>query len=65
MQTPALQMPTYDYLVRFISCNRKSKYVTRIWHEVHDVFESPPELKKKLVEDFPDKLVTSLALHLR
>lgn len=53
-------MPTenqqYNYLVRFINPDQKSKYVTKIWHEVHDKFESVSHLKQRACDDFEDKL---------
>ena len=52
--------PIYDYLVRFINPIRKSKFVTRTWHEMHDVFQSATELQKQLMKDFPEKLPTTL-----
>ena len=59
MQTQTDQPPTYQYLVKFISPTKKSKYITRVWHGVGNVFESLIQLQEKLIEDFPDKLPSS------
>lgn len=59
LQTQADQSPTYKYLVKFISPTKKSKYITRVWHGVGNVFESLIQLQEKLMEDFPDKLPSS------
>ena len=59
LQIQADQPTTYQYLVKFISPTKKSKYITRVWHGVDNVFESLIELQEKLIEDFPDKLPSS------
>ena len=59
LQTQADQPPTYQYLVKFISPTKKSKYITRVWRGVGNVFESLIQLQEKLIEDFPDKLPSS------
>lgn len=46
----------YNYLVRFINPDHKSKYVTKVWHNVHDKFMSVSDLKQKALENFEDKL---------
>ena len=52
LQIHADQPTTYQYLVKFISPTKKSKYITRVWHGVDCVFESLTELQEKLIEDF-------------
>ena len=59
LQIQADQPTTYQYLVKFISPTKKSKYITRVWHGVDYVFESLIELQEKLIDDFPDKLPSS------
>ncbi len=51
-----VQEPTYNYLVRIINPAKRSDYVTRTWHGVTDVFDSPTAIRQKLKESFPDKL---------
>ena len=46
----------YNYLVRFINPDQKSKFVTKIWHDVHEKFSSATALKLKLVDTFEEKL---------
>ena len=52
----------YSYLVKILNPEQKSKFVTKIWHNMHDRFDSPNSLKEKLVATFKDKLpqLTSL-----
>ena len=59
LQIQTDQPITYQYLVKFISPTKKSKYITRVWHGVDYVFEPLIELQEKLIEDFPDKLPSS------
>jgi len=46
----------YVYIVRIISPKKKSSYVVRSWHQVHDRFESPEVMKAKLKVSFKDCL---------
>ena len=60
LQIQADQPTTYQYLVKFISPTKKSKYITRVWPGTVDyVFESLIELQEKLIEKFPDKVRSS------
>lgn len=49
-------LPHYNYLVRIINPEQRSKFVAKIWHDVHEKFECASELKMKLVAGFEDKL---------
>ena len=48
--------PKYNYLVRIINPEQRSKFVNKIWHDVHGKFEYVSGLKSKLVADHEDKL---------
>lgn len=54
----------YKYVVRIINPEQKSKFVNKIWHDVHSKFEQSTELKMKLVADHADKLPSSDNLRL-
>ena len=60
LQTRNDQVRSYEYVVRIINPAKKGKYINRTWHDTHDAFKSPMELKKKLLEDFADKLPPNL-----
>ena len=48
---------SYKYLVHFLnSSEKKTKTVTRIWHDVHGKFKHAKELEDQLVSSFEDKL---------
>lgn len=53
---PERQPLHYNYLVRFINPEQKSKFVTKIWHNVSEKFSSVSALKLKLVETYEEKL---------
>lgn len=59
--TPVLE---YSYLVEILNAEHKSKFVTKIWHNVHDKFNCPQALKDKLYETFEDKLPSATALEI-
>ena len=46
----------YSYSVRFTNPDQRSKFVTKIWHDMHDKFMSVSILKQKACESFEDKL---------
>lgn len=46
----------YSYLVKILNPEQKSKFMTKICHNVRDRFDSPKSLKEKLVATFKDKL---------
>ena len=50
------QEPEYSYLVKILNPEYKSKFVTKIWHNVCERFDSPDMLKERLVKSFEDKL---------
>ena len=50
------QVSQYSYLVKIVNPEYKSRFVTKIWHNVSERFDSPDSLKQKLVENFEDKL---------
>lgn len=47
---------TYSYLVKIINPNKKSEYVTRMWHHMHNCFDSPAILRMKLMDAFPEQV---------
>ena len=49
----------YSYLVKLLNPEQKSKFMTKIWHNVHD---SPENLREKLVKTFENKLPPAFAL---
>ena len=51
-----MQVPRYNYLVRIINPEQRSKFIVKIWHDIHEKFEHASELKTKLVVSFEDKL---------
>ena len=57
LQTQPDQTPTYQHVVKFISPTKKSKYITRVWHGVGNVFESLVQLQEELLRKI---LLTSL-----
>ena len=42
----------YNYLVRIINPEQKTKFITKVWHDVHEKFESTQQLKKQLIITF-------------
>ena len=48
--------PKYTYLVRIINQEQRSKFITKIWHHIHERFNTPGMFKLKLIETFEDKL---------
>ena len=54
-----MQEPTYNYLVQIINPAKRSDYVTRTWHGVHETFDSPAAIRQKLKESFSDKVPSS------
>ena len=50
------QLPHFNYLVRVINPEQRSKFIVKIWHDTHEKFERATELKTKLVASFEDKL---------
>lgn len=56
MFVPTTESQEYNYTVRFINPDQKSKFITKIWHDVHEKFESVSDLKHKACADFEDKL---------
>ena len=36
----------YSYLVRIINPEQKTKFITKVWHDVHEKFQSTQQLKK-------------------
>ena len=56
MFVPTTENQKYSYTVRFINPDQKSKYITKIWHGIHEKFESVSALKQRACEDFEDKL---------
>ena len=36
----------YNYLVRIISPKQKTKFITKVWHDVHEKFLSTQQLKQ-------------------
>ena len=50
------QLPRYNYLVRIINPEQRSKFIVKIWHDTCEKFEHTTELKTKLVATFEDKL---------
>lgn len=52
-------MCTYQYSVRFVDPKARRDFVTRMWHNVTQKFESPSQLRIKLMDAFPDRLPSS------
>ena len=48
--------PHYKYLVRIINPGQKSKYITKIWHNVNEQFQHAKQMKKQMIDDFEDRL---------
>jgi len=46
----------YNYLVPIISPEQKNKFITKVWHDVHEKFLSTQQLKQKLISTFEEKL---------
>lgn len=46
----------YNYLVRVINPEQKTKFITKVWHDVHEKFQSTQQLKKQLIITFGEKL---------
>jgi len=53
-----LSLPStqYNYLVCIISPEQKTKFITKVWHDVHERFLSTLQLKQKLISTFQEKL---------
>jgi hypothetical protein len=49
-------------LVKILNPDRRSKFVTKIWHNVGEKFQSPEALKERLVKTFEDKLPSASSL---
>lgn len=43
-------------MVKVLNPDQKSKFVTKIWHNIREKFHSPEALKERLVKSFEDKL---------
>lgn len=56
LSTPPQPRVQYSYFVKIINPEQRSKFVTKIWHNIHEKFDCPETLKRKLVESFEDKL---------
>jgi len=41
---------------RFVDPKARRDFVTRMWHNVTRIFESPSDLRMKLMDSFPDHL---------
>ena len=50
---PSIQ---YSYLVHIINPEQKTKFITKVWHNVHDKFQSAQQSKQKLISTFEEKL---------
>lgn len=48
--------------IRIINPTHKSKFVTKVWHDVRERFELAETLKLKLIETFEDKLLLFMNL---
>lgn len=60
MQPPTLQeRQQTKYVVRIIPPHKKSDTKSYDWHDVHDTFKSPTELKTRLMDTFKEKLPTT------
>ena len=46
----------YNYLMRIISPEQKTKFITKVWHDVHEKCLSTPQLEQKLISTFEEKL---------
>ena len=47
---------SFSYVVRIINPDYKSKFVNKVWHDVHTKFESVHKMKQTLIAEFEDKL---------
>ena len=46
----------HNYVVRIINPAQKSKYITKVWHNVTEKFVSASALKQRLLDTFEEKL---------
>ena len=53
----------HSYKVKVINPQKKSEYIVLNWHHMHDKFETPKELKLKLLDSFTDYVPPHIDFH--
>ena len=54
----------YTYKVKIINPQKKSDFIVLTWHQMTEKFQTPSELKERLIKSFSDRVPSHQDFHI-